>query len=93
MHRHYNNLLALTGCLLCRLSTVNGRPRLARTKAGEVPFSRAPAQAPEAAEPAPAVTPLYMGKKAVVVGAGPAGAVAAMFLARQGFTVDVSSLE
>lgn len=36
-----------------------------------------------------AVTPLYVGKKAVVVGAGPAGSTAAMFLARQGFSVDV----
>lgn len=32
---------------------------------------------------------LYAGKKAVVVGAGPAGSTAAMFLAREGFTVDV----
>lgn len=31
----------------------------------------------------------YVGKKAVVVGAGPAGACAAMFLAEQGFTVEV----
>ncbi|EFJ43553.1 flagellar-specific protein Ssa14 [Volvox carteri f. nagariensis] len=31
----------------------------------------------------------YTGRKAVVVGAGPAGSVAAMFLARQGFRVDV----
>jgi len=38
-----------------------------------------------------AVTPLYVGKKAVVVGAGPAGSTAAMFLARQGFSVDVST--
>jgi hypothetical protein len=52
----------------------------------------APAAAPApAADPAPVpVTPLYKGKKAVVVGAGPAGSAAAMFLARQGFSVDVS---
>ncbi|GLC46748.1 hypothetical protein PLESTF_000431900 [Pleodorina starrii] len=31
----------------------------------------------------------YTGRKAVVVGAGPAGSVAAMFLARQGFRVEV----
>eukprot|EP00878_Enallax_costatus_P016055 GHUV01016834.1.p1 GENE.GHUV01016834.1~~GHUV01016834.1.p1 ORF type:complete len:473 (+),score=145.50 GHUV01016834.1:831-2249(+) len=42
------------------------------------------------AEGNPAATaPLYVGKKAVVVGAGPAGSTAAMYLARQGFTVDV----
>lgn len=33
---------------------------------------------------------LYKGKKAVVVGAGPAGACAAMFLAEQGFEVEVN---
>lgn len=38
-----------------------------------------------------AVAPLYVGKKAVVVGAGPAGSATAMFLARQGFSVDVST--
>ncbi|KAG2449076.1 hypothetical protein HYH02_005825 [Chlamydomonas schloesseri] len=32
---------------------------------------------------------LYTGKRAVVVGAGPAGSTAAMFLARQGFQVEV----
>lgn len=32
---------------------------------------------------------LYKGKHAVVCGAGPAGSAAAMFLARQGFVVDV----
>lgn len=32
---------------------------------------------------------LYAGKRAVVVGAGPAGSTAAMFLARQGFQVEV----
>ncbi|KAG2495591.1 hypothetical protein HYH03_006191 [Edaphochlamys debaryana] len=32
---------------------------------------------------------LYQGKKAVVIGAGPAGSVAAMFLAKQGFRVEV----
>ncbi|GAX76027.1 hypothetical protein CEUSTIGMA_g3470.t1 [Chlamydomonas eustigma] len=37
----------------------------------------------------PTVAPLYLGKKAVVVGAGPAGSTAAMFLAREGFSVDV----
>lgn len=36
------------------------------------------------------VKPLYTGRSAVVVGAGPAGSAAAMFLARQGFIVDVS---
>jgi len=35
----------------------------------------------------------YSGRKAVVVGAGPGGSTAAMVLARQGFSVDVSSLE
>jgi threonine dehydrogenase-like Zn-dependent dehydrogenase len=42
-----------------------------------------------AAATEPQVVPLYAGKKAVVVGAGPAGSTAAMFLARQGFSVDV----
>jgi flavin-dependent dehydrogenase len=44
-----------------------------------------------AAEAAPEqqAAPLYAGKQAVVVGAGPAGSTAAMFLARQGFAVDV----
>jgi 2-polyprenyl-6-methoxyphenol hydroxylase-like FAD-dependent oxidoreductase len=32
---------------------------------------------------------MYTGKRAVVVGAGPAGSTAAMFLARQGFLVRV----
>lgn len=51
-----------------------------------VPFSSSAA----VSAPAPqSVTPLYLGKKAVVVGAGPAGSAAAMFLARQGFSVDV----
>ena len=31
----------------------------------------------------------YAGKKAIVVGAGPAGSTAAMYLAREGFSVDV----
>ena len=31
----------------------------------------------------------YLGKKAVVIGAGPAGAAAAAFLAKNGFTVKV----
>ncbi|MEW5313392.1 MAG: hypothetical protein WDW38_004963 [Sanguina aurantia] len=38
---------------------------------------------------APAAVPLYRGRKAVVVGAGPAGSTAAMFLAKQGFMVEV----
>eukprot|EP00879_Flechtneria_rotunda_P010233 GHRR01010699.1.p1 GENE.GHRR01010699.1~~GHRR01010699.1.p1 ORF type:complete len:574 (+),score=201.61 GHRR01010699.1:88-1722(+) len=42
-----------------------------------------------ASRPPMTVTPLYNGKKAVVVGAGPAGSTVAMYLARQGFTVDV----
>jgi heterodisulfide reductase subunit A-like polyferredoxin len=59
--------------------------------AGASPLAAAAATAAEAPEAAPAVvTPLYTGKTAVVVGAGPAGATAAMFLARQGFKVDVS---
>lgn len=36
-----------------------------------------------------AIGTLYLGKKAVVLGAGPGGATAAMFLARHGFTVEV----
>jgi kynurenine 3-monooxygenase len=43
-----------------------------------------------AAEPSSSSKPLpYEGKKACVVGAGPAGATAAMYLARRGFKVDV----
>lgn len=41
------------------------------------------------AAPEQQVVPLYSGQRAVVVGAGPAGSTAAMFLARQGFSVDV----
>lgn len=37
-----------------------------------------------------ATSKAYQGMKAVVVGAGPAGACAAMFLAEQGFNVEVS---
>ncbi|KAF8072714.1 kmo [Scenedesmus sp. PABB004] len=63
-----------------------------RSAPGPLP-PRAGASAPPAADAAPAppaaVVPLYTGKRAVVVGAGPAGSTAAMFLARQGMTVDV----
>ena len=34
-------------------------------------------------------TEKYLGKKAVVVGAGPAGGIAAAFLAKEGFDVTV----
>jgi ubiquitin carboxyl-terminal hydrolase 48 len=37
----------------------------------------------------PSSPPFYAGKRAVVVGAGPAGSAVAMMLAAQGFTVDV----
>jgi len=44
---------------------------------------------PEIAEDSSPVQQLYKGKKAVVVGAGPAGLVAAAYLARHGFSVKV----
>ena len=46
------------------------------------------ASAPVVSPPDTAAQP-YAGKRAVVVGAGPAGSTAAMFLARAGFAVDV----
>lgn len=75
----------------CRLPHHTSRPphRLVLTASTSSAPASAPAPAP-APDPAPPVTPLYKGKKAVVVGAGPAGSAAAMFLARQGFRVDVS---
>lgn len=48
------------------------------------PYPRALASVDEANSEAP-----YTGKKAVVIGAGPAGSTAAMFLAKQGFRVEV----
>lgn len=55
------------------------------------PPRRRPCSSPPAAHPAAAapVPQSYAGKRAVVVGAGPAGSTAAMFLARRGFAVDV----
>lgn len=49
----------------------------------------APSAEPSAAAAPRDVPQSYAGKKAVVVGAGPAGSTAAMFLARRGFQVDV----
>eukprot|EP00882_Tetradesmus_deserticola_P018045 GHRQ01019362.1.p1 GENE.GHRQ01019362.1~~GHRQ01019362.1.p1 ORF type:complete len:224 (+),score=55.99 GHRQ01019362.1:113-784(+) len=67
------------------LALRHSRHRLASSCAVVTRSSSAVAEA----APEQQVVPLYSGRKAVVVGAGPAGSTAAMFLARQGFAVDV----
>jgi 2-polyprenyl-6-methoxyphenol hydroxylase-like FAD-dependent oxidoreductase len=64
---------------------------LATTRTTPIASAAAVDEAAPAAEiPAPAeARPFYAGKRAVVVGAGPAGSAAAILLARQGFSVCV----
>uniref|UniRef100_A0A383WAT6 FAD-binding domain-containing protein n=1 Tax=Tetradesmus obliquus TaxID=3088 RepID=A0A383WAT6_TETOB len=72
------------------LTALPNSHRLARSRVATHNNSSG-AGSPAVAEAAPEqqVVPLYSGQRAVVVGAGPAGSTAAMFLARQGFSVDV----
>lgn len=72
------------------LTALPNSHRLARSRvATHNNSSGAGSAAVAEAAPEQQVVPLYSGQRAVVVGAGPAGSTAAMFLARQGFSVDV----
>jgi hypothetical protein len=90
-HRHVARRAA---CVACVLAGAQPPPRRARPhpRPHLPPRPRCSAAAAAAAPPAAAASPKdvpqdYKGKTAVIVGAGPAGSTAAMFLARRGFKV------
>jgi hypothetical protein len=67
-----------------------GAGNLPSTATGAAPSAAQVAQRTRGAQGHAANSRLYLGKKAVVIGAGPVGITAAMFLVQQGFAVTVS---